>query len=429
MAQPFMATSRSSQSTGIPARLTIVIVLLGLSVFINYIDRSNLSIAAPMLKDELHISAAQLGLLLSAFFWTYASLNLFYGWLVDRVNVNWLFAGAFFLWSVPTAATALVHTFAVLFALRLLLGIGEAAAFPAYNKILAVNFNEEHRGVANSVLSSGLLAGPGFGLLFGGLLMARFGWRPFFLVLGLASLLWVLPWLKWMPHKHQAAAVADSAGSPNLLAFLLLRPAWGTCLGLFFGNYVSYFLLTWLPYYLVRERGFSLEKMARVGGTAYFLGALASILSGWLADRWIACGANPGVARKTFTGGGIALSGLCLGLGAFGGEAFCIAAITLGVIFFGVCASNIWAITQALAGPQAAGRWSGFQNFFGNLAGILSPALTGYVVDRTRHFGWAFLIVTAIGFAGSASWFLLTGPLRPVVWNRQPQVLPRPNES
>jgi ACS family D-galactonate transporter-like MFS transporter len=396
MAQPFMPIAKPTSSTKIPARLLIVIVLLGLSVFINYIDRSNLSIAAPMLKDELHISAAQLGFLLSAFFWTYATLHLFYGWLVDRVNVNWLFAGAFFLWSAATAATSLVHTFAMLFVLRLLLGMGEAASYPSYNKIIALNFSEEHRGVANSVLSCGLLAGPGFGLLFGGL----------------------LPWLKWMPPKHQAAASGDSTGAPNLAAFLLLRPAWGTCLGLFFGNYVSYFLLTWLPYYLVRERGFPLEKMARVGGTAYFLGAFASIVSGWLADRWIASGASPGLARKAFTGGGIALSGICLGLGVFGGQGFCIAAITLGVIFFGVSASNLWAITQVLAGPQATGRWSGFQNFFGNLAGIVSPALTGYVVERTGHFFWAFLIVTAIGLAGSASWFLLIGPLQPVVWSR-----------
>src|SRR5215469_17857985 len=150
-----MADSRSASSRRIPSRLLIVVLWLAFSLFINYIDRGNLSIAAPMLKEELNVSAKQLGLLLSAFWWTYACLNFFYGWLVDRVNVNWLFAGAFFVWSAATAATGLVHTFALLFALRVVLGIGEAAAFPAYNKILAVNFNEEHRGVANSVLSSG----------------------------------------------------------------------------------------------------------------------------------------------------------------------------------------------------------------------------------------------------------------------------------
>ena len=159
-------------------KLLAVLVLLGISVFINYIDRGNLSIAAPMLKDELRISATQLGILLSAFFWTYACLQPIAGWLVDRVNVNWVIAGGFFLWSAATAATGLVRTFSMLFALRLLLGIGESVAYPSYSKIIALNFPEEHRGLANSVISAGLVLGPGMGMLVGGTLMGRFGWRP-----------------------------------------------------------------------------------------------------------------------------------------------------------------------------------------------------------------------------------------------------------
>ena len=175
-----MPTSRPPQPEALPGALSLVLVLLAISVFINYVDRGNLSIAAPMLKDELGISAAQLGLLLSAFFWTYAGLQPFSGWLVDRLNVNWVFAGGFFLWSAATAATGIVHTFAVLFVLRLLLGMGESVAYPSYSKIIALNFPEERRGTANSLIAAALLLGPGTGMLFGGLLMARFGWRPFF---------------------------------------------------------------------------------------------------------------------------------------------------------------------------------------------------------------------------------------------------------
>src|ERR1035438_6952358 len=196
-----MLNSMESKRIGIPGSLWIVLILLAISVFINYVDRGNLSIAAPMLKNELAISPSQLGFLLSAFFWTYASLQLFSGWLVDRVNVNWIFAAGFFLWSAATAATGIVHTFVALFVLRLLLGMGESVAYPSYNKIIALNFPEQHRGLANSVLSAGLVLGPGFGMLFGGLLMARFGWRVFFLVLGLVSLLWLVPWFKWMPKR------------------------------------------------------------------------------------------------------------------------------------------------------------------------------------------------------------------------------------
>src|ERR1700676_5487483 len=214
-----MPTSTSPQRKSIPGALLIVLLLLAISAFINYVDRGNLSIAAPMLKDELGISATQLGILLSAFFWTYACLQLFSGWLVDRLNVNWVFAGGFFLWSAATATTGIVHTFSVLLVLRLLLGIGESVAYPSYSKIIALNFPEEHRGLANAVIAAGLVLGPGFGMLFGGLLMARFGWRPFFIVLGLASLLWLVPWLKWMPKKRDAFHLGTT-DSPGLSEFL-----------------------------------------------------------------------------------------------------------------------------------------------------------------------------------------------------------------
>jgi MFS transporter, ACS family, D-galactonate transporter len=300
----------------------------------------------------------------------------------------------------------------------LLLGMGEAASYPSYNKIIGLNFEEEHRGVANAVLASGLLLGPGFGMLFGGLLMARFGWRPFFIVLGLASMLWILPWLKWMPKKQYAAKV-ENTGAPRLFEFLLLRSAWGTCIGLFCGNYVNYFLITWLPFYLVRERHFSMDRMAKIGGIAYLLAALACTLAGWLSDRWIARGATPSLVRKAFTGGGVGLSGIFLGLAVISGPRLCVALVILGVVAFGVSASNIWAITQTLAGQRATGRWVGFQSFFGNMSGWVAPTVTGFVLQKTGHFFWAFIIVAAVAFASAASWTLLVGRVEPVIWDRK----------
>jgi len=415
-----MSTLMVPPGKGLTGKLSTVLALLGISVFINYVDRGNLSIAAPMLKDELGISASQLGLLLSAFFWTYACLQPVSGWLVDKVNVNWVIAGGFFLWSGATAGTGAVHAFATLFVLRLILGIGESVAYPSYSKIIALHFPEEHRGLANSVISAGLVLGPGFGMLLGGTLMARFGWRPFFIVLGLVSLLWLVPWIKWMPEVRNAIH-PDTAGGPSFLEFLRLRSAWGTCVGLFCGNYVSYFLITWLPFYLVRERHFSMNEMAKIGGTAYLLGACFSTLSGWLSDRLIMSGETPTRVRKTFTGGGIALAGISLAFSAIGGPAVCVVMTILGVISFGVSSSNIWAITQTLAGPQAAGRWTGFQNFVGNLAGVVAPAVTGLVLERTGHFYWAFGILTAVALAGTTSWVFLVGPVEQVVWHRKPR--------
>jgi len=410
--------------TRIPARLLIALALLAVSVFINYIDRGNLAIAAPFLQEELALSPSRLGLLLSAFFWTYACSQLLSGWLVDRFNVNYVFAAGFALWSVATALTGLVDAFAVLFALRLLLGLGESVAYPSYGKILALNFSDNQRGFANSMLGAGLLLGPGFGFLLGGLLIARLGWRPFFFALGWLSLLWLVPWLIFMPRSdsHLNATHPDSCGAPSLLEFLQLRSAWGTCLGLFANNYVSYFLITWLPYYLIRERQFSVNNMAKLIGAAYLFGSAASLIAGWLSDRWIASGSSLTLVRKTVTGGGGALCGLFVGLAGLSNPFYGSIALILGVIFFGVVASNLWAITQTLAGPVATGRWTGFQNFIGNLAGIVAPSITGLVLQRTGHFYWAFVIVTAVALGGAVSWFFLVGPVAPVSWRRTPRV-------
>jgi MFS family permease len=415
-------------SSSLPARtlltttLRLVVILLGLSVFINYIDRGNLSIAAPMLKEELGISSAQLGFLLSAFFWSYACLQPVTGWLVDRLNVKWVFAGGFFLWSLATATIGIAHAFVTLFALRLLLGVGEAVSFPSYTKIIAQHIPEEHRGFANSTVTAGLALGPALGILLGGELMAMFGWRPFFIVLGLGSLIWLIPWARFMPNR--AELPPDTVlGAPSLIEFLRLRSAWGTCLGLFCGNYLNYFLISWLPFYLVHERNFSMHKMAKVGGIAYLCAAGAACATGWLSDRWIMAGGTPTQVRKTVVAGGTALSGMFLALAAFGGPVQCIVMLTMGMIFFGVGASNVWAITQTLAGPHAAGRWSGFQLFVGNMSGVVAPALTGIIVQRTGHFYLAFVMLAVAGLTGACLWMFLVGPVEQVVWRREPKAV------
>jgi MFS family permease len=423
-----MPTEKAMKPKRLSGKLWWVLILLGLSVFISYIDRSNLSIAAPLLKDELHISGSQLGVLLSSFFWTYACLQLVSGWLVDRANVNWVFAGGFFLWSAATIGVGIVHSFYVLLALRFLLGIGESVAYPSYSKIIALHYPEEHRGIANSVVSAGLALGPGLGMLAGGLLIAKFGWRAFFVVLGFISLSWLVPWIKWMPAAKSAIHL-DKTTSPSFGAIMAQRSAWGTCVGMFGHNYVNYFLLTWLPFYLVRERHFAMDKMAKIGGTAYLVGACLSIFSGWFSDRWIRSGATPTFVRKTFVGGGLACAGIFLLLSAIGAPFYGVILLMVGISFQSMSASNIWAITQTLAGPYAAGRWTGLQNFVGNLAGVVAPALTGFVLDRTGHFYWPFAILTIVALVGTSSWLFLVGPVREVTWQKEVSGLTRSLEE
>jgi ACS family D-galactonate transporter-like MFS transporter len=410
-----MGDSDSTNRTRLSGTLVGVLILLWLSVFLNYIDRSNLSIAAPLLKGELGLSATQLGVLLSAFFWTYACLQIPAGWLVDRFEVKWVFAGGFLIWSAATAVTGVLHSFAALLAVRVVLGMGESAAYPSYSKIIANHFPVERRGFANSVVASGLCFGPSFGMLFGGTLMGRFGWRPFFVTLGLASLLWIGPWSIWMPRAKSHADDGNKKG-PGLQE-IVARRAWvATALGLFAMNYVNYFLLTWLPFYLVRERGFSMNAMAEVGGAIMLTAAVSAVVSGKLSDRWIRAGATTTRIRSGFIVTGNLMTGTLLMAAVVAPRDVSVGLLMLVGVGFGMASANVWAITQTLAGPRVAGRWAGSQNFIGNLSGAVAPALTGVLVDRTGHFFWPFLITGAVAWSGAAVWTFLLGPIEPVVW-------------
>src|ERR1700752_3448826 len=200
-------TATTTQHAPRTAGMNGVLFLLSLSVLINYIDRSNLSIAADLIKGELRLSDLQLGTLLSAFFWTYGCMQIPAGWLVDRFDVKWVFATGFFVWSAARAASGGLHGFGALIAIRIILGIGESVAFPSYSKILGTHFHENRRGSANAAVIAGLALGPALGMLVGGTVVGRFGWRPFFLVLGLSCLLWLVPWVAWMPRSSSAASI------------------------------------------------------------------------------------------------------------------------------------------------------------------------------------------------------------------------------
>src|SRR6266852_8112928 len=181
------ALSSADSASRLSPELSRLATLLALSIFINYIDRGNLALAAPLIKDNLGLSFYQIGLLLSSFFWTYDIFQIVSGWLVDRFSVYWVLALGILLWSAATFGTGLVRGFKLLLAMRLILGIGESVAYPSYSKIISRHFSEYQRGRANSLICAGQSSGPAFGTLVGGMLMARVGWRLFFIVLGIAS--------------------------------------------------------------------------------------------------------------------------------------------------------------------------------------------------------------------------------------------------
>jgi MFS transporter, ACS family, D-galactonate transporter len=403
----------------------ILLALLVISVTINYIDRGNLSIAASRLATELQLDPEKVGLLLSSFFWTYAAMQIVAGWLIDRYSVYWIFAAGFFIWSAATALTGIAAGFITILALRLLLGMGESVAYPAYSKIIAQGFPERHRGLANGLIDLGSKAGPALGLMIGGLIISRYGWRPLFVGVGLTSMLWLIPWARVSRRatriSEHSVALSGLEVGPGLLEIAGERSAWGTFLCLFCGNYVWYFLLTWLPWFLVRERHYSEAAMGRFGSMAFWAVGLASLLSGWISDRLVQHGGSPTLVRKSFAAGGLTGAIVIVGVPLLQSQTASLWVLIFACISFGCYSSHPWLISQTLAGPAAAGRWSGMQNAIGNLAGVIAPWLTGRIVRDTGHFVYAFAVVGIILGLGALSYILLIGRIEPIVW--RPKIL------
>jgi MFS family permease len=386
-------------------------------MFINYVDRGNVSTAGPLLMKEFGLSASQLGILLSAFFWSYTAMQFAAGWLVDRFNVSKILMAGFLVWSLATAATGLVRGFAMLLAMRLVLGVGESVALPACSKMLARYLPEHWRGFASGALMSALRCGNAIGTLAAGLFMAKYGWRPIFIWVGLGSLLWLPAWAKWKPQgEKEPAATPESGSGPRGAEILLHRSFWGGCVGHFASNYLFYFMITWLPSYLVLERHLTMARMAGIAGLYYSVDAAAALASGWLQDFFIRQGSAPTVVRKGAMAIGFAIAALALmGCALAGASSFLPWLLAAGV-GCGATGPGLLAFPQTLAGAQGVGRWYGWQNGFANFSGVLGPALTGFVVQQTGKFLMPFVITAVICITGIFGWVFIVGRVEQVKW-------------
>ncbi len=403
-----------------PRGAATIVVLLGLSIFINYIDRGNLSTAATLVKSELHLSTSQLGFLLTAFFITYMPMQPVVGWLSDRFTASRVLVVGFLLWSLATVLSGFAQGFVALFACRLLLGVGESVSFPTMAKILSDNVSEAQRGLANGITQAGLAFGPAFGIFFGGMLIAAYGWRPFFIATGLVSLLWIVAWSAFAQKHVRQVDTAEASGAPSMDLILRETALWGASAGHFCSNFVLYFLVTWIPYYLVHQRHWSLPEMARIGGTAFLMGGLSAIACGAIADRLIRRGISTTIVRKSAFG--IGAIGAAIGLIGCGFSQSGVS--SAGSLIIACCGSgflgaNTFVIAQTMAGPVATGRWVGIQNTLANVAGIIAPSLTGILVDRTGNFFSAFAVTATMALASGACWIVFVGPIVPIDWSRR----------
>lgn len=379
-------------------------LLLAAMVLLNYVDRGAVGIAAPKLKDELMLSAAAFGVAVSAFSWVYAPAQFAVGWLSDRFCVYRMIAAGLAVWALATFLTGFANGLAMLVALRILLGIGEGVAFPSASKIIARHVTAERRGIANSALAVALSWGPAVGILAGGLILRYFGWRPIFITFGLITLLWIVPWL--LVSRPQWRAYAHGSGN-NVPVRLVMRnrTVWAMGIGHICNTYGFYFLLAWLPLFLVQVRGLSILEMTWMITVAYVVQGFGALFWGWLSDHLVKSGWDEGRLRKGLLSLYQLISAVSiLGIGFSTSAPAILGWLVFGAIFSGIGGTNPYAIAQIYAGPEAAGTWVGVMNGVGNSSGIFGPVLTGLLIQQSGSYISAFVVSAAIVAFGAIWW-------------------------
>lgn len=405
----------------------LLAALLGAALLINYVDRGTISTAAPLIESEFHLSPFQMGLLLSAFFCTYVLSQPVMGWLVDHIGAARVLAAGFTLWSVATFLAGLSSGITALVALRLVMGAGESVCYPSGFALISQRVEDRHRARATAIMQLGSVIGPALGTYVGVLVMVRYGWRVMFMALGLASLLWLIPWSGQLRQRPPVRLADAGAAGPRLADILRQRALWGTVLGNFCSNYAFYFVFTWVPLYLVHERGLSLSAMGRVQSLIYVMDAASILASGWLLDAWIRRGATASLAYKTALSMSAVGVGLCLiALNGAGAAAGAVLLLATGLAD-GLNSPSVGALTQRFAGPLATGRWMGTQNAISNTAGILAPSVTGYLVQQNGgHYTLALWVTGGVALLGLLAWFVVVPVVDPVDWSRARAARPGP---
>ncbi len=378
-----------------------------------YAQRGTLSIAAPFMIRDLAINTETMGLMLSAFSWFYCFMQVPSGWIVDRFGVRRAYAWGFVLWSIACALTGAFRDIAAIMFFRITMGVGQSVAFPASARTVANWFPDTERGLVNSSYLIGVRLGQALVNAVGVGLIAVYGWRGFFLLGGLAPLLWIVPWMmelrRWETPETRAAATAVSNRFTFASSFGLLRhpTVLGTFLGFFAFDYVWFVFVYWLPGYLRLERHFTPTQMAFHSSVPFLVMSVVIMLSGIATDRLIAAGFREVPVRKTFIAVGFAIALAIVPAGLVHDNGTSVWLLSTSLCGLGLAAPNTWSITQACCTKRLVGTVSGIQNFGGNVAGIIAPWLTGAIAYRTGSFASAFVLCGFILAAGALAYWLL----------------------
>lgn len=389
----------------------VALLLSGMTLC--YAQRGTLSVAAPFMIRDLAITTETMGLMLSAFSWCYCFMQVPSGWIVDRFGVRRAYAWGFAVWSVACAMTGAFRSIAAIMFFRVLMGVGQSVAFPASARTVANWFPDTERGLVNSSYLIGVRLGQALVNAAGVGLIAAYGWRAFFVIGGLAPLLWILPWMltlkRWERPGTSAAAPAVSHRFTFRSSFGLLKhpTVLGTFLGFFAFDYVWFVFVYWLPGYLRLERHFTPAEMAFYASVPFLVMSIVIVLSGLATDRLIAAGFGELRVRKTFIAVGFAIALAIVPAGLVHDNGAAIWLLLMSLCGLGLASPNTWSLTQACCAKPLVGTVSGIQNFGGNVAGIIAPWLTGAIAHRTGSFAPAFVVCGFVLVGGALAYWLL----------------------
>lgn len=408
-----------------------ILALVAVATMVNYLDRTVLGIAAPYLTKELGLTAASLGVVFSAFSWSYALLQIPGGIFLDRFGTRVTYTVALSCWSGFTACMGLVQTLGALVLTRVGVGIFEAPCFPANSRILATWFPQQERARANSIYSVGQYAGIAFLSVPLFWVTQRFGWRSLFFLAGGAGLaLGAIFWRTYREPSESAAATdaelahiaagggGEYRGAPVRFSWsaigslLAHRQVIGASLGQFGGNSTQVFFVTWFPTYLVTARGMDFLNAGMMTMLPYIGASLGVLVAGQLSDRLLQRTGSANLARKLPIVGGMLLASTIVAANYVPPDANLLVIAIMSVAFFGQGMTNLgWTVIADVAPKELIGLTAGIFNFSANLAGIVTPLVVGYTYQATGSFTGPLVYIAAVALVGAFAYSVVLGDI------------------
>jgi MFS family permease len=399
------------------ASVWLILALLTLGLLISFIDRTSLSsaLAEKSFIQAFALNSVDRGWLNSAFFWSYGLMQLPMGWVVDRYGVKWPYTVCFGLWCLATALTGLVSTLAALVLMRLIVGAAEAIVIPASYRWIGNNMSESHKGLAAGILSMGGKFGPAIGAPIAAWLIVSYSWKWMFVLTGLLGLMWLVPWLLLvrndLPTQQQLVVSKAHAATVSLGSILKSPVIWGAMVNNFCYGYFTFYCMTWMPAYLVEQRGLSLGQSGLYTFFSFAGIAIVATLAGWWADRLIERGRDAVFVRKAFVIAGFVGGSTVL----FGAHAQTLQTAlfwnVLSLTLLGLATANNLALCKLTLIPkQAIGLATGVQQLATSLAGGVSASLSGWLLHVSGGYSLPMQVIVVFLLIGATNTAVLLRP-------------------